>query len=147
MTVCSVVLLFFQLCSIWLIKPQNSNLMIILIAFSLSPRHRKSLSEHLLCCGQIQSSCSALSFDAICKIHFHKSLVSTSKMTSCSARPTPASMLCSRFLSELLSTRPECIRFYWECSAKNTGLPGWKCILMGAWTQRHVMICHVRRVT
>lgn len=60
------------------------------------------------------------------------------------ATPGPS---CSRFQSEPLSIRAECIRFYWECAAKNTGLPGWKCILMGGWTQRHVMICLAHRVT
>lgn len=84
LTVCSVVLLFFFSALEYL---TNSNLMIILIAFSLSPQHRnvqsiRGLSEHLRRCGQIQPSRSVLSSDAICKVHFHKSCASTSKMTS-----------------------------------------------------------------
>lgn len=127
-----------------------------LFSFTFTPKYTKggTWSVHLTYYAHVTPwSCHGLKFSAALQNGVSESLVWVPRDASSSSGSTlkfltaTPGLSCSRFQSEPLSIRPECIRFYWECAAKNTGLPGWKCILMGAWTQRHVMICLAHRVT
>lgn len=128
----------------------------LFFSFTFTPKYTKhgTLSVHLAYYAHVTPwSCHGLKSCAPLQNGVSESLVSVPRDASSSSGSTlkfltaTPGLSCSRFQSESLSIRPECIRFYWECAAKNTGLPGWKCILMGAWTQRHVMICLAHRVT